>query len=265
MINHLKLPRQASAPVTSIKTTEPGASVEDANRHVLRIGRSVDARSPTSTPSPTPPVWDASGGAKPKSSSRSPQPRRMHEDEEHRGESLEGKKSSHSQSRSQRIDGRDGDPHIRHHQDHDNHSKRFPSSSSSSTHDRYQRKPESHLPAPDAKEERSSKHRGKSSSAATSKALYHLPADTHADPNYRHPSPFPERPGKSKSRQRSEYGIKLGLYAPQKEHKSDVHSGLGEGKREEEGIQDVTRITRYHINACMARESEAYNGGGFPR
>ena len=108
-------------------------------------------------------------------------------------------------------------------QDVDRHSsnKRFPPSQD---HRHPRQESAKYLPS-DARDRGSStkSHRSKSSSSSSSsssKALYNLPAEPPCDPNQRHPSPFPDRPGKSsKSRQRTEYGIKLGLYAPQKEHK----------------------------------------------
>ena len=236
MINHLKLPRQTSAPAVVVQA-EAGQRVEDANRHVLRIGAgssSVEARTPHSTPSPTPPVWDLGAGVKPKS--RSPPPLSSTPDGNH--------------SRSSRSDS-------------GTLPRRCPPSLGPS--ERRERKHESH-PVPESKGEQPSPRPTKSASASSSssQALYHLSADHRGDSNYRQPSPFPARPGQSQSRQRAEYGIKLGLYAPQKEHAGDVHRGLSEAQAEE-GRPEVTRITRHHINACMARESEAYHGGGFPR
>jgi len=82
-----------------------------------------------------------------------------------------------------------------------------------------------------------------------------------AESVYRQTSPFPQRTKSGRAKQPTEYGVKLGLYAPQKEHKTDDHRlGLEEGR-----LPDVTRITRHHINACLARESQAFHGGNFPR
>ena len=238
MINHLKLPRQTTAPAAVVP--DATETLEDSNRRILHVksaSSSAGATSPSPAPSPTP--SEGVGGAKPKSGS--PQPRRM-SSLPGRCEFQHSRRSSHGSART------DSESQIRQSdEDEARHRERC--------HRRHEVR--------DAKDDGRSKTRANSSSS--SKALQYISTDDQSDYGYRHPSPFPHRPGKSKSRQRSEYGIKLGLYAPQKEHRGDVHGGLSGPRHDEDGLHDVTHITRYHINACMARESEAYNGGGFPR
>lgn len=237
MINHLKLPRQATAPASVSPVVDSDA--KEANRHILHVGSSttsLGALTPSPTPSSADMSWEGSG-AKPKS--RSPKSRRSTM-ESGNFKYVESQKRSHGRSKTHRSESMKNESNSKMRHEADDDSKN--SSSQQTHHPKSQSK----------------------SSSTFSKSLSHLPADDQADVSPRNPSPFPERPGKYKSRQRSEYGIKLGLYAPQKEHRGDNHSGLIDGRREEDGLQDVTRITRYHINACMARESEAVNGG-FPR